>query len=971
MLKYIRQRLQLKIVLVVAFTLLIPTALMSVYSDISLTHELPGPADAKSLQYVKSQAGSVLQALAEGDRDILYLSQAPATRRYVGTLAGTTDDMAKTFLASQVKLFLADNVTYQSVYILDRTGQELFGIENANSVLSVVSSDNLENQASQPYFIEALRLAGQPYIADPDLKTTHKKLDFPHIPVIRFSLVLYSEDGGIVGVIVLTAHTERILQSSSSENLDGIGYVFDDVGNYLWHPEASKLYRQILKTDSSFTKDQPHDTRLIIAQSTGSLVSSQDQADTLHAFTSILIPKRDDIHWYFVYQQKLSNVFAQIYNARLVIVTLATIALLIALVLAWLITRNIVLPVRKLSQVAGSIRRGEGDAPVPEVKTVDEIGKLATAFERMSKELKALYSDLEERVIARTSELETVAKVSGTAAALLNMEQLLETVAELTKSSFQLYHTQIYLLDESGENLVLAVSSGEVGKQMLTQQRIIPLNAEKSVAARAARSGQGLVVNDANADAAFLFNALLPNTHSEMAIPLKIADKLLGILDLQSDQIDRFKESELRVMGILGDQIAVAVQNAYLYKRQVESAKQLALAQQKAEQANKAKSLFLSNMSHELRTPLNVVIGYTSSMLDRPTMYNNEVLPYIYAKDIQLIKDNGYHLIGLINDILDLSKIEAGKLDLNLKDFDLHDILRGVIATSVGLVKDKPIQINSDLSEQWPMVLADDVRVRQIILNLMSNAIKFTEHGSVTIRVSAEGTFVRISVTDTGIGITDHALATIFDRFQQAEHDISRLYGGTGLGLDISKMLVEMQGGTMLLQSTIGVGSTFSFTLPIAESATGKASAIEHRIMSTSQVFSGNLELNVAWTVMVVEDALSHTDLLRRTLESADYMVITTNDSQEACGMALGVMPDTILLDIQLSNIDKCNIIESLAASPQTAAIPIIVCGIDQERERALTLGAALFLSKPLNANQILEAVQYIQSQQTLSSQDN
>src|SRR5450432_238359 len=274
-----------------------------------------------------------------------------------------------------------------------------------------------------------------------------------------------------------------------------------------------------------------------------------------------------------------------------------------------------------------------------------------------------------------------------------------------------------------------------------------------------------------------------------MAIPLKIADKLLGILDLQSDQIDRFKESELRVMGILGDQIAVAVQNAYLYKHQVESAKQLALAQQKAEQANKAKSLFLSNMSHELRTPLNVVIGYTSSMLDRPTMYNNEVLPTIYAKDIQLIKDNGYHLMGLINDILDLSKIEAGKLDLNVKAFDLHDILRGVIATSVGLVKDKPVQINSDFSDQWPLVLADDVRVRQIILNLMSNAVKFTEQGSVTLRVSVEGNFVRISVTDTGIGIPEHALATIFDRFQQAEQDTSRIYGGTGLGLDISKTL--------------------------------------------------------------------------------------------------------------------------------------------------------------------------------------
>jgi signal transduction histidine kinase/HAMP domain-containing protein/ActR/RegA family two-component response regulator len=968
MLKYIGQRLQLKIVLVVAFTLLIPTALISVYSDVITTNELLRTADAKNLQYVKSQSANVLQALAEGDRDVLYLSQAPATRRYVGTLSGTSDDMAKTFLASQVKLFLDDNATYQSVYILDRTGQELFGIENANSVLSIVSGDNLENQASQPYFIEALRLAGQPYIADPDLKTTHKKLDFPYVPVERFSLVLYSEDGGLAGVIVLTAHTEAILQAETAQNSDGIGYVFDDDGNYLWNPDATKLYGQILKTGITFKKDQLHDDKIITEQSTGTLFSSQDQPDTLQAFTSILIPNRDNVHWYFVYQQKLSNVFAQIYNARLVIVALATITLLIALVLAWLITRNIVLPVRQLAVAAGSISRGEWDVPIPEVKTADEIGKLTAAFERMSKELKALYSNLEERVIARTSELETVAKVSGTAAALLDMEQLLETVAELTKSSFQLYHTQIYLLDESGENLVLAVSSGEVGKQMLTQQRIIPLNVEKSVAARAARSGQGLVVNDANADSEFLFDALLPNTHSEMAIPLKIADKLLGILDLQSDQIDRFKESELRVMGILGDQIAVAVQNAYLYKHQVESAKQLALAQQKAEQANKAKSLFLSNMSHELRTPLNVVIGYTSSMLDRPTMYNNELLPAIYAKDIQLIKDNGYHLMGLINDILDLSKIEAGKLDLNVKAFDLHDILRGVIATSVGLVKDKPVQINSDFSVHWPLVLADDVRVRQIILNLMSNAVKFTEQGSVTLRVSVEGEFVRISVTDTGIGIPEHALATIFDRFQQAEQDTSRIYGGTGLGLDISKTLVEMQGGTMMFLSTVGAGSTFSFTLPIADSTTRTSAPIESGITSTSQVFSGNPELNVAWTVMVVEDETSHTDLLRRTLESADYMVIATNDSKEAVGMALGVLPDTILLDIHRSNIDVWSVLESLAANPQTAAIPIIVCAIDQEKERAQSLGVRSFLSKPLNANQILEAVKNVRSLQSFSS---
>src|SRR5258708_4007207 len=242
---------------------------------------------------------------------------------------------------------------------------------------------------------------------------------------------------------------------------------------------------------------------------------------------------------------------------------------------------------------------------------------------------------------------------------------------------------------------------------------------------------------------------------------------------------------------------------------------QLEEAHDKSEEASKAKSVFLSNMSHELRTPLNVIIGYSSSMLEMPDMYDGVHLPAGYKPDVQLIQDNGYYLLNLINDILDLSKIEAGKLDLHRGPVDLADLFRGVLATSIGLVKDKPLQIRPDFTEKLPCVWADATRVRQIILNLMSNAIKFTPSGNVTLRAEVEGQDVRISVTDTGIGIAEQALTHIFDRFEQAERDTDKHYGGTGLGLDISKQLAVMHGGDLTVQSVVGHGSTFTFTLPV------------------------------------------------------------------------------------------------------------------------------------------------------------
>jgi signal transduction histidine kinase/ActR/RegA family two-component response regulator len=384
-------------------------------------------------------------------------------------------------------------------------------------------------------------------------------------------------------------------------------------------------------------------------------------------------------------------------------------------------------------------------------------------------------------------------------------------------------------------------------------------------------------------------------------------------------------------------------------------------AQQKTEQVSKAKSVFLSNMSHELRTPLNVVLGYTSSMLDMPQMYQNTPLPEVYRQDIQLIKDHGHYLLGLITDILDLSKIEAGKLELHPTKMDLVELFRGVIATSVGLAKDKPIQIKPDFPDTLPNVWADPIRVRQIVLNLMSNAIKFTPTGSVTLQARVLDDRVDIAVIDTGIGIPEKALPHIFDRFQQAEHDTDKHYGGTGLGLDISRRLARMHGGELSVTSVVGQGSTFSFALPIHRSQQAVDEGIpQETTSSVTMLVSDGEEIAIEnlYTVLVVEDEVSMRDMIRRSLESAGHVVIDTDDGAEAQSMAVGLLPDLIILDVRLPNVNGWDILQKLKHDPQTASIPVILCTAVEDEERARELGTDMYLQKPFSTDQLLTCIQ-------------
>jgi signal transduction histidine kinase len=295
---------------------------------------------------------------------------------------------------------------------------------------------------------------------------------------------------------------------------------------------------------------------------------------------------------------------------------------------------------------------------------------------------------------------------------------------------------------------------------------------------------------------------------AELAVPLLLRGEVIGVLGVKREETPDWAEEEVAAVEAVANQVALALENARLSKEQAKTIVQL-------KDIDRLKSEFLTSMSHELRTPLNSIIGFADVLLQGIDGELNDMA----LNDIQLIHNSGKHLLALINDILDLSKIEAGKMELVREAVDIKDVANAVLASSHSLVKDKPVEIITDVSDMLPPVYADKLRLNQILLNLVSNAAKFTHEGTITIKASLNPhklDVMTISVIDTGIGIPAAKLGTIFERFRQADSSTTRKYGGTGLGLAICRQLVEMHGGTLNVRSEEGVGSEFYFSIPLA-----------------------------------------------------------------------------------------------------------------------------------------------------------
>ncbi len=402
-------------------------------------------------------------------------------------------------------------------------------------------------------------------------------------------------------------------------------------------------------------------------------------------------------------------------------------------------------------------------------------------------------------------QLETVAQVSTAASTVLEVDALLQAVVDLTKASFGLYHTHIYLVDNETKSLVLRAGADQVGRLMTLEGRRIGIQ-DESIVARAVRNKNGVVENDVRKIVDFLPNPLLPQTRAELAVPLIVGDSVIGVLDLQADQTDFFTEEDVNIHRTLASQIAVAVQNASLFAEQVETSEKL-------REVDRLKSEFLASMSHELRTPLNSIIGFADVLLEGLDGELNERM----EEDVRLIRDSGDHLRALIGDILDMSKIESGRMEMRYEEVDVQQMSRDILANAAPLAEAKNLTLHLTIADDVDVIEADRTRLRQVLWNIMGNAIKFTEKGSVTLSLAIEGSNMLVGVHDTGIGIENAHIPIVFEQFRQIDGNLNRSVGGTGLGMPITKKLVELHGGEIWIESIMGQGSTFWFTIPMSQ----------------------------------------------------------------------------------------------------------------------------------------------------------
>lgn len=500
--------------------------------------------------------------------------------------------------------------------------------------------------------------------------------------------------------------------------------------------------------------------------------------------------------------------------------------LLITLILAGLsvqLTRAIARPIQQLSELAAALAQGDWQSPrsLPDwghsflrIGQDDEIGVLAATFNQMVTDLRALYGNLEAQVAQRTRHL----TLSATVAQAVSSSLELDTILQAALTPIQTYpgfdHVAVYLVDPSLQTLTLTAAAGHLAPELQALGMQLAVG-QRSLVGLVASSVEPVIVQDVQVTPEYYQEvAPLLNIGAEAAFPLAVGDKVIGVLDIQSLTPGVFTPEVTGLLTGLADQLAAGIHNAQLYQWQRQTAEHLA-------ELDKMKNQFLANMSHELRTPLNSIIGFSKLLLKGV----DGELTEDQRRDLLIIQESGQHLLRLINDVLDLSKINAGKLQLTYEMVELPFLIQEVVSAATALLQDKSVRLIVELPEQLPIIEADARRLRQILFNLLSNAIKFTERGKITVAVQPiqslspytdlTAELIQIRVSDTGIGIPAERMADIFQEFTQVDGSSTRRFGGAGLGLPITRRLVELHGGDIWVDSRLGVGSTFTIILPV------------------------------------------------------------------------------------------------------------------------------------------------------------
>src|SRR5262245_52979535 len=514
-----------------------------------------------------------------------------------------------------------------------------------------------------------------------------------------------------------------------------------------------------------------------------------------------------------------------------------------------------------------------------------------------------------------------------------DLQAVLKTLVESAGQLCGAYDSAIWRPD--GARLLLVAHHGPIRAETLPLIR-------GTVAGRTVLDGRTFHIADLQTDDAEFpesgKNSRRWGFRSILCVPLTREGVAIGAIALRRREVQLFTDRQVALLQTFADQAVIAIENARLFDEIQDKGRQL-------ETASKHKSQFVANMSHELRTPLNAIIGLTDMLVSNAARFGTEKA----LEPLRRVQNAGTHLLGLINQVLDLSKIEAGKLELDLESVSILPLIDNVIETARPLAERNKNILAVECPPDLPPIEADAMRLRQIILNLLSNACKFTEAGNIELQVTTalhEGRqFVEIAVIDTGIGMTAEQMSHLFEEFTQADSSTARQYGGTGLGLALTRRLCQVMGGDVTAASEPGKGSTFTVRLPFAAGRTADEPATPPG------------EVAMRNCILVIDDDATARDLIADYLRQAGFTVITAAGGREGLKRAKEYHPIAITLDVIMPDIDGWTVLAALRGDPELADIPTVMATIVDERRHGMTLGAVGYLTKPIDREKLVDLI--------------
>jgi signal transduction histidine kinase/CheY-like chemotaxis protein/streptogramin lyase len=585
---------------------------------------------------------------------------------------------------------------------------------------------------------------------------------------------------------------------------------------------------------------------------------------------------------------------------------------------------------------------------------------------------------LEEKVLARTQEvkqqtdeLTTINQISQALVGQADLKDLILLVGNQLRDLFQANIVYIALLDTKTKMINFPYQYGDNMK---------PLKLGEGLTSKIILTGESLLINkDVHEQATVIgVNRVGIPAASYLGVPIPVSDEIIGVLSIQStEEENRFVEKDKHLLATIAANVGVAIRKARLFEEVKQANTEADSARKFAEEANAAKSAFLSTVSHELRTPLTSVLGFakiTKKRLEEKIFPITDKSDPKTVKTIEQISGNldvviaeGERLTNLINDVLDLAKIEAGKMEWNTEPVQIAEVVERAIASTSSLFDQKSLKLERNIEENLPEINADKDKMIQVVVNLLSNAVKFTNAGTITCRVFQKDGGIVVGISDTGIGIAPEDHGKVFEQFKQVGDTLTDKPKGTGLGLPICKEIVEHHGGHIWLESDLGKGSTFYFMLPVfkPDEAAGHPIQFNDLLKQLKKRVeqSGPAAIKEHATILVVDDDEGIRSLLKQELGEAGYNIVEAANGKEALLKVRASRPDLIVLDVMMPEMNGFDVAAVLKNDPQTMDIPIIILSIVQDKSRGFRIGVDRYLTKPIDTDLLFSEIGHLLEQ--------